>query len=773
MNNGAKYMANMKGMRRKVLIMAFGLLLIIMSFTGFVNFMTFADNYNKSLVNTYSVAGNELVRKIEYSLHYGKPIDNFYGMNETLNELKVLLPEMEQVKIISPSGAILYDLKGFVNNQRLPGDLQKAAVFEQGTINENLSYKFYDQKAYLFIAIKDSTSQHVASLTMVFPEETFLQINSQFTRQLLAYLGGIALIALVLLAIIFFQTKLFNQDNLIDKKKVLIALITVIGSAQLFYSGINYMFFKDAYIDMANTSKVFLEKIVGENIASVSAKGLGQQNVEGLDEYLASIKSSLPQIEDIRMVPSSESASANPQAFNQVQASISNAYIDQQMFKILLDMLTVLLISILFMIEITLLAVILMTRGPTRALAQENVYADVKTSHGLVRSLTYFVNVCACMSLTFVPIVMKNLYEPVLGLPKDVVLGLPLSAEMLGGILAIIFAGRTINKQGWKAIVYQGAVFLALGNLLSGLGAGAVPFILARALAGFGLGYILMSIRSLVVSLPETNAAIAEFSAGAIAGLNCGAVMGGMLADRIGYDVVFYLIAVLAVIPFIFVRKLMNEFQIEERETSDISAWAKFVNFIADKKTILFLICIFIPYFISGAFLDYYFPLFASSHELSQSDISRGFLLNGLFIIYLGPILTRYIGQKLGDTKGLIVSMLIVVCALTNFVLLGTVMAAFITLILLGIAESFGVSMKTTYFLNLNGIKDLEINKGIAYFSIMVNLSRMAGPIVFGMALSLGARMGVGLISLIIMLLLLAFVISTGFNKTSGQAATD
>jgi len=135
------YVADSKRLRRTVLIMAFLLLLIIMSFTGFVNYMTFARNYNNSLVSTYSVAGNELVRKIEYALHYGKPIDNYYGMNDTLKELKEVINEVEQAKIITPQGEVLYDLNGFVNDSRLPDELLEAALFKQGAINENLSYQ--------------------------------------------------------------------------------------------------------------------------------------------------------------------------------------------------------------------------------------------------------------------------------------------------------------------------------------------------------------------------------------------------------------------------------------------------------------------------------------------------------------------------------------------------------------------------------------------------------------------------------------------------------
>lgn len=68
---------NLNFARYKVLLVVFGLIVIIMSFTGFVNYISFANNYNESLAKTYAVAGNEKVREIEYALKYGKPIDNF------------------------------------------------------------------------------------------------------------------------------------------------------------------------------------------------------------------------------------------------------------------------------------------------------------------------------------------------------------------------------------------------------------------------------------------------------------------------------------------------------------------------------------------------------------------------------------------------------------------------------------------------------------------------------------------------------------------------
>ncbi len=731
---------------RKIIIIAFFLLFLIMFFSGFINYMTFAGNYNKSMVKTYAVAGNEIVRKIEYALFYGKPINNYYGMNDTLKELKDIIPNLENVNIISPNGNILYNLNGFVDEGKINVSLFKTAAFEEGTLSDSLSYKSYEDKVHIFIKINDS-KQHVANLYMVFPADIFMQMNSYLTKQLFAYLLIIMVLTLVALSIILYYSKLFKENDSLDKKKVLITLIVVIALAQLLYSGINYHLFKHSYINMANSSKIFAEMIIEKNLDSIYEKGLSLENTNGWEDYLTTISVNLPLIKNINLVSN-----------NKINIIIDNAYIVKQMHKIILDMLTVLVISIFFMIELTLLAVIIMARE------KKDVWGK-NDKHSLIRGATFLISFCTYMPLTFVPIVMNNLYQEIGGLPKDVVLGLPLSAEMLGGLLAIIFASWSISKRGWKNVFYLGIFFLIAGNLMSGLNEVALIYVLSRGVAGLGLGLILMTMRSLVVSLPDNHLAIAQFSAGSIAGLNCGVVIGGMLADRVGYETVFYLTAILVIIPLLFVKHFMGTFEIEARETSNIKAWSRFINFIADKRAILFLLCIFIPFFISGAFLDYYFPLFASSNDLSQSDISRGFLLNGLFIIYLGPFLTRNVTDKFGSTNGLILSMFIVLAALLSFVIFGSVAAAFVTLILLGVAESFAISLKTTYFLNLKGIKDLQINEGIAYFSGMVNLSRMAGPIVYGLALSLGMRLGVGLISLGILLLLVVFIFS---NKVQG-----
>lgn len=576
-----------KTLRTKVIIMTFFLLIIIMSFTGFINYMTFAANYNNALISTYSVAGNELVRKIEYALLYGKPIDNYYGMNDTLKELKEIIPEVDELNITSPEGEVLYDLNGFVESSWLNENLSKTAAFEQSVISDNISFDFYQEKAYLFLKIKDNNTSHIANLLLIFPSDRFLQINSYFTKQIISCLIITAFLALISLFIVFFRINIFYQKGLINKKRILIALITVIGIAQLFYSGVNYLLFKNAYIDMALTSKNFIENIVEKNLEKVYSKGLTLDDTEGFEEYLESIEVRVPQIEKINLVP--DFKTDRPQMITRVDAVIAHNYIDKQMFNISLDMLTVMVISIFFMVELALLAVIIMTREANKHSNYQS--SDYNNSHGLVRGLTFLTSLCTYMPLTFVPIVMNNLYQQRGGLPKDVVLGLPLSAEMLGGILAIVLTAWLINRHGWRNVLYWGGIFLIAGNLLSGFSTCELMYVLSRGIAGLGLGLVLMSVRTLVVSLPKTNIAIAQFSAGSMAGLNCGVVIGGMLADRIGYEAVFYLSALTVIIPLLFVKRLMTNLEIQHKETSSIKTWTKLLNFISDRKSRQSVLC--------------------------------------------------------------------------------------------------------------------------------------------------------------------------------------
>lgn len=719
-----------------------------MAFTGMLNYMTFMDNYQQSQVQSFSVAGNELVKKIEAALQYGKPLDNFFGMSETLQEIKDVIPGVEEVNIVFLDGQILYSMKNQVDDRMIHRDLLQTANFAEGVINENCSYIFQEKYCHIFLKISDSASTHRASLEMVLPASAFQGSSGEYFKKLAGYLALIVGVALCFLWLLGFRTRFLTvKDRLIDKKRVLILLVVILGSSQIVYSGLNYALFKEAYLQNALRSTDYIQQVVTNNVNSIYQKGLTLEEVSGLEEYFTETAASLPEIEKIDLIDGSQG----------VQASTSAAYLDKRMFDLLLDMVTVLVISIFFMIELTLLATLLLGgRSATKNDAQAD--EDQETS-GLVRALIFFVNIGVFMSLSFVPLMMNKLYQPIAGLSKELTLGLPISAEMLAGVAAIIVASKLIAKKGWRPIFYMGIVFLTVGCFLSGTSNSALSFVLYRAIAGFGLGFVMMALRSLVIMLPGKNRAIAEFSAGSVAGLNCGAVIGGMLAERIGYANVFYLSALIVFISLLFARSLLTNNVSQEVLPTEITERDNFRRFISDRSVLLFLVLIFLPILVAGVFLNYSFPILAKAHNLSQGNIGRAFLLNGLCIIYLGPALTGLTTRYLGNKGALLFSSLLIIAGMFIFMFFGNIEAAFVLVVLLGVSDSFGIAAQTSYFLNLKPVQRMGLSKGIGYYSLIVNFGKMIGPVILGVAFSWGSQNGIRVIAIALAVLLVLFML--------------
>jgi len=739
----------LKRARSKIVVLAAILLAVTMAFAGMLNYMTFMDNYRQSQVQSFAVAGKGTVGKIEAALRYGKPLENFYGMTEILQEINKVIPGVAEVNIIATDGQILYSTGGLAEPRKISGELLQTANFSQGTISADCGYKFSREYCHIYLRISDSVSPHLASLEMVLPASAFSGMTGIYLKRLIGYLALIVLAALGCLILILYKTGLLVlSDGLIPKKRILALLLLILGFSQLVYSGLNYALFKEAYWQTARSSAAYVEQVVTDNLEGIYKKGLTLQEVSGFEEYLAETAAGLPEIEKIELLPETR----------RIQAKISAEYLAENMFDIFLDMMTVLVISIFFMIELTLLATLFLGGGAT---ALKEVPAEIgPNTSGLVRGLIFMANIGLFMSISFVPLVMNKLYQPIAGIPQDVILGLPISAEMLAGVAAIILSGRLIAQKGWKPIFYLGVLFLTIGSFLSGTSAGALSFIFYRSLAGCGAGLMMMALRSLVVMLPEQSIAIAEFSAGAVAGLNCGAVIGGLLAERIGYSAVFYFSALVVLVSALFARKTMANYRTEQIGAEPVAALSSFRRFIKDQDVLLFLCLIFLPLLAAGVFLNYAFPLLAQEHNLSQGDISRAFLFNGLCIIYLGPVLTRLTSRYLGNRGALVLSSLVVAAGMFAFMFFGNMAAALALVVLLGVSDSFGTAAQTGYFLNLQAVRQMGLSKGIGYFSIIVNIGKMVGPLIFGLAFTWGAQKGVGVLAVFLTVMLAVFLLT-------------
>lgn len=133
------------------IVFAVALIAVVLAFTGALIIFSFQQNYLNSLVTSYYVNGNDVMRKIEYSLRYGKSLENFYGIESVLGEKHQQNAAIDRIFIISADGTILYDHNGKVYNEFLPSSL-RTAIKEKATIEVPYIYEKYHDDYYLFFS---------------------------------------------------------------------------------------------------------------------------------------------------------------------------------------------------------------------------------------------------------------------------------------------------------------------------------------------------------------------------------------------------------------------------------------------------------------------------------------------------------------------------------------------------------------------------------------------------------------------------------------------
>ncbi len=861
---------------RMLVLISFAIVTVItMAFTGVLHISSFQQNFTESLISSYRVSGGESVRKIEYAVRYGKPLENFYDIETVLGEVIDDFPEIIEVQVVSQDKEILYNQDGRLEGQYLPEELHELALFSSAD-QENYRYTQEEGLYNLFLPIHDRDGQWVGSLNMVFPREVITDTTNYYSELLLRYLGIMALSGLLLLVFInrlisykisseqdagdmdgglsidFSALKFMTPSGEINRKVIMTIMILLLGVIQVVFGWVNYNMFKDAYLTNARDNVTLVSGIIQKNIESVIDKGVSYDQLYRLEDYLGRIVESVPEMERAYLAddqgellyytdPGGGDAGAETQGVNtpgegaaqrdpflfydrsltedggqntaRLHVELSQSFFDNRMRDILLDTGTMVVVSFVLMIEAILFMIIILKKRFSReAVTSYRTRTSPRRRPidiGIVRPLMFLLGTAVFMASSFIPLMMQDLYQPLWGLSKSVVLGLPISAEMLFAAVAAVSAGAMVDKQGWKYVFTLGTIIFAAGIFFSYQAFHPLFFIMARAVAGAGYGTVLIALRGFVNSRPletDRTEGFSAFVSGLYAGFIAGVVVGAMLADRIGYAQVFLVSLAFCLLAglfaFLFLReeetarektkkafhpgsmlKAMfrkqaaaprQEKPLEEqpempqgpqREETPAGRGGGLLYFLSNMPVLGLFLFIVLPLTICSMFVDYFLPVFAASEGVSTSNVGRAFMLNGVAIVYLGPFLSNYTGKKWGAERSILVSGLIIVLAIGVFVLSGSFEAAFLAAILLGVSESFGLVAQNNYFVNLRATGVIGTGAALGYFDNVRKLGQMLGPIIFGSALALG-NMGIGIIGLVTLGALFFFLVTARKERT-------
>lgn len=449
---------------------------------------------------------------------------------------------------------------------------------------------------------------------------------------------------------------------------------------------------------------------------------------------------------------------------------VDGSYNSMQMRSMILDLLTVLVTSVFFSVEM----VILMTRIITRQL-EKNSDPDEKPSAeaGMISSLYYIRQIsflfyfASRLSSAFIPIMAKSLYNPFSWINDTTAAGIPQSAETLLTCSAIFITTLILEKKGWKLPFVAGIAMVAAGTFLSAFSLNLPMFVLARAVVGLGYGFCWMTLRNLSLFGKDARQQLIGFAllnAGIYAGINCGASLGAILADIFGYKVVFVISAVATLMTSLFIIRMENALlpkrvaETPESSKEEDETTIKSSNLIS---ALLFVILMIAPACVAASFISYFLPLYFESIGKGVTDVGRAQLLYGIVIVFAGPTLSGIIAifkERMLKRINLIYNLLISLSLFIPGIGAG-LMPSFIGSALLGTADSVGFGVQNNYFLALPAVRKLGASRSLSVLSFIKKLLEMAGPFVFAAVIVLGYQAGIRMLAICFAIMAIAFVV--------------
>ncbi len=394
----------------------------------------------------------------------------------------------------------------------------------------------------------------------------------------------------------------------------------------------------------------------------------------------------------------------------------------------------------------------------------------------LIRPLVFVVYFVANMSTVFTPLYGTMLWKESDPFSAEIASALPISVETVSAALAAVFAGFICDKISCKNLSFAAAFFYLTGNLMACFARNLYVFIGANVCTGIAGGSFAIAINAYIAAFSDEkyrSKGFAGLNAACLAGINCGTVVGSMVAEHFGFRRTYF--AAACVIPVVVVlaalcmqgRKYLSLFTSydEAEQDSDKNNISVF-RFVLSPRVWTFFLMIIFPYIICASFLSYFFPIYGSDSHLTETQISLAFLLSGVVSIYLGPVLSEAISKKLGTYRSMVLASVIYASALVFFVVSPSVLSCFIVVAMFAIADSFGMTAQSVYFTNLPEVKKLGSGKAMGINTTVENISSACGPMIFAYIFILGTKKGIMLLAVAFAVMLVVFTMA---NRLAGK----
>jgi predicted MFS family arabinose efflux permease len=778
--------------KTKILLGATFLLILALGFNALLTYSSLEKLYVESLASSYRVIGKDLQIKLETALRFGKQVEKFIGMDPLLeNTLRNMALQGDgediedaegegfpsdfgrYVAVALPEGNILYSTRETLIGTALPkkAQIDYSALSQEDDLGVTPQYTKNEGTYYVMLPIRDRDGTWAATAVLAFDEtQVKALLNPALVKNVKT--GGIIIAGGVIALLILLHLVLPREGKKL--KRISIVLFLVIILSQLLFFSFSTTVFKNYYLNITKEKASALIKLLRNDVEFLLSKGLHINKLVKMEVMMGKILPALPEVSNITILDTNEdllymadkegvidytkpsmdqyfwrpenlpgSAAEYSLRVNIMQdeetagfisATISRQVVLSRLREIIWDSVTVLVISVLFSVELLILIFPFMQK-------REIAPPEMRQIHyGSIRPAAFLFLFGVDISISFLPLHMEKLYEPIFGLSRDLLMGLPISVEMFFAGITIFAAGAWIDRRGWHEPFLSGLLLSGLGVLYSWLAPNALHFILSRGIVGLGYGLSWMACQGFVISYTDESTktqGLAQVFAGIMAGSICGGAAGAMLAERIGYYPVFLIGAVIifSVIGYtlVFLRTSLRKPTYSTQEQPAVSVKkGQIIEFLLNRNVFSLILLSAFPGAVAVVgFLYYFSPVYLNRIGTSQSTIGRILMIYGICLIYIAPIISKYADKSQNKKMYVFVSGILGSLAFMIFWLMEGPIATALVILFLGLSSSFGAPRRS-YILKLKVARQLGPGRTISLFNSFMRAGQVLGPIMFG-----------------------------------------
>ena len=436
-----------------------------------------------------------------------------------------------------------------------------------------------------------------------------------------------------------------------------------------------------------------------------------------------------------------------------LEAWLSPSVLRRDRLSLILDNLTMTLAAGLLFLELAHLLTVRLRPGQAAG-QRETAGPEV------MRPAVFVALMSLDMSLSFVPLKMAEMRGGLWGLDEKILWGLPISVEMaLCGLFTL--AGGLFARRlgGWRPLFLSGLFVLAGGYLLSGLAESPSLYILARGLAGAGYGLLNIAAQIFVTARcrPEQKGeALGNLFAGFFSGGLCGCAAGGLLADRFGYNPVFFLSAGL----FVLLAVLTLAFWPTGPAPASAPAAPRVAlgGFLRSKAVWNFTLLTVIPASLAlVGLVNYFLPLHLKALGAGPATIGQLNALFSILVVLAGPLCGRGLDRSRRPWRYLALAGVLTALAFPSFLFWPTLIGALAGLVCLGLATALNEGGEPAYLLSLPEAELVGDETALSFYNTVGRLGHMLGPLTVAAAWSLWGLGGLNALGLATFLATLLF----------------